>query len=286
MCNGEENTNNFRVITYRNNRIFTMSNTKRILLLLMLFSFSELACAQIMTYTNRSVFLADLSQTDVALTWETLYADTLIPHDDRVRGITFSYLIGDEVMRIIDAFAQTTADGKNSLGLASPDASFLSGDALMMTFDIPTSFVGLYIIGSPGDVREGDITLFFGGGEISNAPEPDIELPDGGQAYFLGIIVTDPSSSFTEATLVSHDPTGSGLYVFNIDDILHHGCVANLDEFGDVTFLDFRILSHYWLLSGCGFCGGADFTADHNVRFDDLRVFVEDWLCYSPVVLP
>ncbi|MHC4641239.1 MAG: hypothetical protein ACYS32_06315 [Planctomycetota bacterium] len=263
-----------------------MSNAKKILILLMLPWLCDLVCAQVMTYTNRSAFLADLSQTDVTLTWETLSADTLIPHDNRVRGITFNYSTGNELMRITDAFAQTTVEGKNSLGLTNPDASFLSGDGVTMTFDIPTSFVGLYVIGSPGDVREGDITLSFGGGEISNAPDPDMVLPDGGQGYFLGIIVTGPFSSFTEAVLQSHDPTGSGLYVFNIDDILHHGCIANLDEFGDVTFSDFRILSRYWLLTGCGFCGGADFTADHNVLFDDLRVFVEDWLCYSPSLLP
>lgn len=255
------------------------------IVLLLLWS-GQLLCAQVTTYTNRSAFLADLSLTDVTLTWEILSADTLIPQNDRVRGITFNYSTGNELMRIIDAFAQTTAEGKNSLGLTGPDASFLSGDALMMTFDIPTSFLGLYIIGSPGDVREGDITLSFGGGEISNTPDPDIVLPDGGQAYFLGIIATGPFSSFTQAVLVSHDPTGSGLYVFNVDDIMHHGCIANLDEFGDVTFSDFRILSQYWLLTGCDFCGGADFTADHNVLFDDLKVFVEDWLCYSPEVLP
>ncbi len=263
-----------------------MYHAKKILILLMLFFFSELACAQVTTYTNRSAFLADLSQTDVTLTWETLSAGALIPQNDRVRGITFNYSTGNELMRITDAFAQTTAQGKNSLGLTGQDASFLSGDALMMTFDIQTSFLGLYVIGSPGDVREGDFTLSFGGGLISNAPEPDMVLPDGGQAYFLGIIVTGPSSSFTEAVLQSHDPTGSGLYVFNIDDILHHGCMANLDESGDVTFSDFRVLSRYWLLTGCGFCGGADLTADHNVLFDDLKVFVEDWLCYSDVVLP
>ena len=242
--------------------------------------------AQITTYTNRNAFLADLSQTNVMLTWEILSAGDLIPQNDRVRGITFNYLIGNEVMRITDEFAQTTAEGKNSLGLTGPDASFLSGDVFTMTFDIPTSFLGLYVIGSPGDVRQGDIILSFGGGEISNAPDPDIVLPDGGHAYFLGIIVTGPFSSFTEAVLVSHDPTGSGLYVFNIDDIMHHGCIANLDEFGDVTFSDFRGLSQYWLMTGCDFCGGADFTADHNVLFDDLKVFVEDWLCHSPEVLP
>ncbi len=263
-----------------------MYKIKILLILLLLLWPGELLCAQVTTYTDHSAFLADLSQTDVTLTWETLSADTIIPHDDRVRGITFSYLIGDEVLRTTDAFAQTTAQGKNSLGLTGPDASFLSGDELIMAFDIPTSFLGLYVIGSPGDVREGDITLNFGGGIISNAPDPDMVLPDGGQAYFLGIIVTSPFLSFTEAVLQSHDPSGSGLYVFNIDDILHHGCMANLDEFGDVTFSDFRILSRYWLLTGCGLCGGADLTADHNVLFDDLKVFVEDWLCYSPEVVP
>jgi hypothetical protein len=263
-----------------------MSNAKQILILLMLTGFSNLVCAKVITYTDRGTFLTDLAQTTVELSWEHLSADTLIPHDERVRGITFSYLIVDEVMRTTDVFAQTTTEGKNSLGLTGPDASFLSGDGFTMTFDIPTSFVGLYLIGSPGDIREGDITLSFGGGEISNATKPNMVLPDGGQAYFLGIIVTGPSSNFTEAVLQSHDPAGLGLYVFNIDDILHHGCIANLDEFGDVTFSDFRVLGQYWLLTDCGFCGGADLTTDHNVLFDDLKLFVEDWLCHSPVILP
>jgi hypothetical protein len=263
-----------------------MLKVKKIMILLMLTCFSNLVFAKVTTYTDRGTFLTDLAQTSVELSWEHLSPDTLIPHDDRVRGITFSYLISDELMRITDVFAQTTAEGKNSLGLTGPDASFLSGDGFTMTFDIPTSFVGLYVIGSPGDIREGDIVLDFGGGVISNAADSDIVLPDGGEAYFLGIIVTDPPLGFLQAYLESHDPTGSGLYVFNADDIIHHGCIANLDEFGDVTFSDFRLFSQYWLLTGCDFCGGADFTADHNVFFDDLKVFVEDWLCYSPEVLP
>ncbi|MDH4241774.1 MAG: hypothetical protein OEW48_19610 [Phycisphaerae bacterium] len=256
-----------------------MYKTRKLLIVLLLLWPGELLCAQVTTYTDRSAFLADLSQTDVTLTWETLSADTLIPHDDRVRGITFSYLIGDEILRTTDAFAQTTEEGKNSLGLTGPDASFLSGDAFMMTFDIPTSFVGLYVIGSPGDVREGDITLSFGGGLISNAPDPGMVLPDGGQAYFLGIIATGPFSSFTEAVLVSNDPTGSGLYVFNADDIIHHGCVANLDDYGSVTFGDLALFGQYWLMTGCEACGGGDFTGDQNVMPDDLSIFITDWLC-------
>lgn len=245
----------------------------------MLLLFGEVVCGQVMTYVNRGAFLADLAQTNVALTWEILSADTLIPHGDRVRGITFSYLIGNEVMRTTDAFAQTTDDGRNSLGMTGPDESFLSGDGFTMTFDIPTSFVGLYVIGSPGDVREGDITLSFGGGEISNAPDPDMVLPDGGHAYFLGIIVTNPLLAFSEAILQSHDPVRLGLYVFNIDDILHHGCIANLDDYGSVTFFDFAQFSQYWLMTGCEACGGADFTQDQNVLLEDLSFFVSDWLC-------
>ena len=256
-----------------------MSNAKKILILLMLTGFSNLVSAKVTTYTNRGTFLTDLAQTSIELSWEHLSADALIPHDDRVRGITFSYLIGDEVLRTTDAFAQTTAEGTNSLGLTGPDASFLSGDALMMTFEIPTSFFGLYVIGSPGDVRAGDITLSFGGGVISNAVNPGIVLPDGGEAYFLGIIVTDPPLGFLQARLESHDPTGSGLYVFNTDDIIHYGCVANLDDSGSVTFPDLAIFSQYWLMTGCEFCGGADFNGDQNVMPDDLSIFIADWLC-------
>jgi hypothetical protein len=279
MCNGEENTHNFKVITYRNNGIFTMSNAKQILILLMLTGFGNLVFAKVTTYTDRGTFLTDLAQTSVELSWEHLSPDTLIPHDERVRGITFSYLIDDEVLRTTDAFAQTTAEGKNLLGLTNPDASFLSGDGFTMTFDIPTSFVGLYVIGSPGDIREGDIVLDFGGGVISNAADPEIVLPDGGEAYFLGIIVTEPPLGFLQARLESHDPTGSGLYVFNADDIIHHGCLANLDDYGSVTFPDLALFSQYWLMTSCEVCGGADFTGDQNVMPDDLSIFIADWLC-------
>jgi hypothetical protein len=104
-------------------------------------------------------------------------------------------------------------------------------------------------------------------------------LPDGGEAYFLGIIVTDPPLGFFQARLESHDPTGSGLYVFNADDIIHHGCVANLDDYGIVTFPDLAIFSQYWLMTGCEACGGADFTGDQNVMPEDLSIFIADWLC-------
>ncbi|MHC4691223.1 MAG: hypothetical protein ACYS67_00685 [Planctomycetota bacterium] len=256
-----------------------MSYAKKILILLMLTCFSNLVFAKVTTYTDRGTFLTDLAQTTVELSWEHLSPETLIPHDDRVRGITFSYLIGDEVLHTTEAFAQTTAEGINSLGLTGPDASFLSGDGFTMNFDIPTSFVGLYVIGSPGDIREGDTVLNFGGGEISNAADPEIILQDGGEAYFLGIIVTGSPSGFLHARLESHDPTGSGLYVFNTDDIIYHGCVANLDDYGSVTFPDLAIFSQYWLMTNCEACGGADFTGDHNVMPEDLSIFIADWLC-------
>jgi hypothetical protein len=256
-----------------------MSNAKKILILSMLSGFSNLVCATVTTYTDKGTFMTDLALTTVELSWEHLSPETMIPHDDRARGITFSYLIGDEILRTTDAFAQTTAEGKNSLGLTNPDSSFLSGDGFTMTFDIPTSFVGLYVIGSPGDIREGDIVLNFGGGAISNAADPEIVLPDGGEAYFLGIIVTNPPLGFLQAQLESHDPTGLGLYVFNADDIIHHGCVANLDDYGSVTFFDLALFSQYWLMTGCEACGGSDYTGDQNVMPDDLSIFIADWLC-------
>lgn len=256
-----------------------MSAIKPLLLLAVLLRGGALVIGQVQTYTDRNTFLVDLAAMGVALTWENVSADTMLPSTERVRGITFSYKIGEEVMQVTEAFSQTTEGGRHSLGLRDSDVSFLSGDRFTMTFDIASSFLGLYVIGSPGDVRGGDLTLHFGGGEICNASDPEKVLADGGEAYFLGIIVSGASAGFTEAILESHDPKGCGLFVFNVDDIIHHGCAANLDEYGSVSLSDFRRFSQYWLASDCGFCGGADFTGDHQVLLNDLIVFVSDWLC-------
>ena len=47
---------------------------------------------------------------------------------------------------------------------------------------------------------------------------------------------------------------------------------------GKVNWVDFAVFAEYWKLSGCGECGGADFTDDGDVNLEDLSVFAAHWL--------
>ena len=122
-------------------------------------------------------------------------------------------------MKVTDAFAQTTSGGTNALGLDVLDEAFLSGDSFIMTFDQTIHALGLFVIGSPGDVLAGDFALSTGAGSVFNVDTPDRTVADGGEAFFLGLVATDASLGFTSAMLESFDPQGVGLFVFNVDDI-------------------------------------------------------------------
>jgi uncharacterized repeat protein (TIGR01451 family) len=172
------------------------------------------------TYTNRAAFLADLTGTSDTFDAESLPAGTNFAILT-LSGLSVSNAPPCVLMEVVDGHSQTTAGGSNSLGVESVDKAFLSGERCVMTFGAPSLAVGLYAIGSPGDVRPGDFTLTAGSTVASNGAAPDVVLPDGGEAYFVGIIVRAPDvgSAFSEATLASHDPSGKGLFVFNVDDI-------------------------------------------------------------------
>jgi outer membrane protein assembly factor BamB len=53
---------------------------------------------------------------------------------------------------------------------------------------------------------------------------------------------------------------------------------GDLDGDDDVDLKDLAMFAAWWLDSSCGVCGGADFTGDGNVRLDDLKVLVGNWL--------
>ncbi|MHC4594557.1 MAG: M14 family zinc carboxypeptidase [Planctomycetota bacterium] len=53
---------------------------------------------------------------------------------------------------------------------------------------------------------------------------------------------------------------------------------ADMDSDGDVDMVDFALFSQHWAETGCGACGGADFTGDRSVGPDDLREFAAHWL--------
>ena len=58
---------------------------------------------------------------------------------------------------------------------------------------------------------------------------------------------------------------------------------------GPLCFVDFESfagLAEYWADESCdegnNFCDGADFEPDGDVDLVDLRLFVDEWLCYCP----
>jgi hypothetical protein len=56
---------------------------------------------------------------------------------------------------------------------------------------------------------------------------------------------------------------------------------VDLDQSGDVSFIDFAVLTEYWLDSNCGppdWCGGADVDKSGTVDMTDLDILIEDWL--------
>jgi len=178
-------------------------------------------CESAALHTSRQTFLADLSGAPSTVDFEGLGSGTLVPNSSDLGGIALSQPVAGESMLSVERFDQTSAGGVASLGLTGGDDAFLSGDQILLVMDRPTLAIGLYVIGSPGDVQAGDFQLVAKTHEVFNASTPDFVLPDGGEAYFLGIVVTDPDvdSAFTNAALNSLDSTGEGLYVFNIDDI-------------------------------------------------------------------
>ena len=53
---------------------------------------------------------------------------------------------------------------------------------------------------------------------------------------------------------------------------------GDIDSDGDVDLGDFALFGLWWLDTGCGSCGGADFTGEGDVTIDDLNIMVSNWL--------
>jgi hypothetical protein len=175
-------------------------------------------------HTTQASFLVALPGAATTVDFEGLATGTLVPSGSSVDGITFTYVIPDGVggfftAQVTNAYAQTTSGGANALGLNTPDQAFLSGDSLTLTFAQPVQAVGLFVIGSPGDVQAGDLVLSAGGGMVSNSGTPDQVLADGGEAFFLGLTEPNATLAFSSAVLASLDPLQQGLFIFTLDDI-------------------------------------------------------------------
>jgi len=151
-----------------------------------------------------------------------------IPNGATVGNVTFDYtpVFGSSFgLEVTSAFPTTS--GLNSLGATGGNDAFVNGDEITMTFAHPEQAVGLYII-TAGPNDPGDFTLGVtqGNGTISGTVDPSFASiadlsPPTSWVYFLGLVETDPSQTFTSATLASDDTAvPPGAYVFNLDDIV------------------------------------------------------------------
>jgi hypothetical protein len=235
------------------------------------------AHAEITVFTNRSAFLAatnGLSQE--ALDFENIPVGTTVTSGTAIEGVTFQYSIDGFNLMVDDEFYTTS--GTKYLGLDSVDGAFLSGDTLTMIFEHPIHAVGLFMIGV--DILAGDFELGTNAGSGVNSGIPDTILPDG-QAFFLGLVQTDPQAGFTRAELKSVDPGFGDFFLFNLDFIVMATvpCQGDLDQDGDVDGSDLALFTEEFGRTNCVTnppCHG-DLDEDGDVDGSDLAVFAGEF---------
>jgi hypothetical protein len=166
-------------------------------------------------FTERAAFEAAIAGYEdlQVLDFEAVAAGATIASGAALEGVTFTYAIDGFELKVVDAFAATS--GTRSLGLTADD-SFLAGDAFTMGFDRVVHALGVHAIGA--DLLAGDFELRLpGGAKVANGTEPDLVLADG-EAFFLGLVESDPGAGFTSAELVSL-ATGGADFSWNADDV-------------------------------------------------------------------
>lgn len=169
-------------------------------------------------YTERAAFDAAVAgHQDVrVLDFESVAAGTTIASGATLEGVTFAYAIDALQLLVTDAFAAVS--GTRSLGLTADDA-FLAGDAFAVAFDRSVLAVGIHAIGAPGELLAGDLELRLpGGASVANGAEPDLVLADG-EAFFLGLVESDPDAGFASAELRS-SAAGGADFAWNADDLV------------------------------------------------------------------
>ncbi|HUJ42971.1 MAG TPA: hypothetical protein VLW52_05115 [Opitutaceae bacterium] len=192
--------------------------------------------AALMGYTNQSDFLTAISSGYSAphvTNFESVAGGTIIPSGTTVEGTTFTYSLGTDAngnpvqMQVGPAtdFSFDTTSSPNYLGTTA-DGGFLSGDQFTMTFAQPVLAVGLFVI-SGGSNLDGDYTLSITQGSVGSSALTDSTfgtLGDGGNVYFLGLVESDPSKTFTSAAFSSVGGLG---VPFNVDDITTAAAAAS-----------------------------------------------------------
>jgi hypothetical protein len=130
-------------------------------------------------------------------------------------------------------------------------------------------------------VYDADVEFAKAGGDFTF--NNGIILEDGSKTAITadanGIAQASITANSAGPALVRVSVTGSNpvaAYLFL--NIISCPLIADLDGNCAVNFTDLAMFASYWLETGCGTCGGADFTGDSTVDLADLAILVQEWL--------
>jgi hypothetical protein len=191
-------------------------------LLLALFPFGVRADSSALTFTQESEFRFALEALAAAgeisevktLDFEDWPTDWLLPSGTNLDGVSLTYTIGARQLQVRSELGTTSP--VRYLGLDTPDGALVSGDSVTLSFDGTVHALGLFVMGETQTFAAGDFELRTNaGGLVRNVATPDRPLDDG-EAFFLGII---DGAGFGQAELESFDAGGSGLFVYDVDDV-------------------------------------------------------------------
>ena len=169
-------------------------------------------------FTSKSTFDAAIAGLSASQTvdFEAVAAGTLFPTGTGTGGLTFTYSIaGPSTLQVSDTFGTTS--GANYLGLDNPDTAFYLGDSFTIDFNRTVHAVGLYVIAG-SDAQAGDMQLAVAGGAVTNSALADTLVSDG-QAFYLGLVESDPGLGFTSAVVTGVISTPNAFLAFTVDDI-------------------------------------------------------------------
>jgi len=169
-------------------------------------------------FTSKSDFDAAIAGLSASQTvdFEAVAAGTLFPTGTGTGGLTFTYSIaGPSTLQVSDTFGTTS--GANYLGLDNSDTAFYLGDSFTIDFNRTVHAVGLYVIAGR-DAQAGDIQLSVAGGAVTNSALADTLVSDG-QAFYLGLVESDPGLGFTSAVVMGVISTPNAFLAFTVDDI-------------------------------------------------------------------
>jgi hypothetical protein len=185
------------------------------------------AQAALTSYTSKAAFDIAIAGFSAAQTvdFESVPAGTMFASGTGTAGLTFTYSIAGLSIQVADTFGTTS--GSNYLGLDNPDTAFYLGDSFTIDFNQTVNAVGLYVIAGR-DAQAGDMQLSVAAGSMSNSATADRAVSDG-QAFYLGLVESDPGLGFNSAT-VSGVFTPNAFLAFTADDITVAGDIAAIPE--------------------------------------------------------